>query len=143
MYTNPYLENDIEHRDPVELVCLLYAKAIEKLGQAREHLRAGRIRERAAAISHVMEIIAELQGSLDHEQGPEIAETLDRLYGYIQERLSEANVRQRPEPLDEAAALLEVLYEGWGECRVQLAAGQEQEAASEPVPQPAAREWTL
>ncbi len=111
-----YVHNSVEAEDPLGLVCLLYAKAIERLTSAREHLAAGRIRERAEAVAHVSQIIVELQTSLDVERGGEIAVNLARLYAYIQEQLVEANARQAAEPLEVSLRLLETLHEGWREC---------------------------
>ena len=113
MYAERYAETDVLDRDPLELVCLLYAKALEKLNQARCNLEAGQIRPRADAIAHAMEIVLELQGSLNGEAGGEIASNLARLYDYVQERLIEANVEQQVAPLDDAIRVMETLYDGW------------------------------
>jgi flagellar protein FliS len=64
-----------------------------------------------------MEIIAELQGSLNAEAGGEIAGNLERLYVYVQEKLVEANTQQTQPPLTESIRLLTTLHEGWKECR--------------------------
>jgi len=117
MNNHQYVDNEVLNVQPLELVCLLYSKAIEKLNQARSHLAAGRIPERSAAIGRAMEIVAELQGSLNAEAGGEIARNLDRLYIYVQERLVEANTQQTEAPLAESIGLLTTLYEGWKECR--------------------------
>jgi flagellar protein FliS len=123
MQAYAYLENDVLSMEPLDLTRLLYAKAIERLNQARHHLESGKIRERSEAIAHAQEIVMELQASLNGDAG-EIAESLAALYGYIQLRLADANARQSRVPLDEAAALLETLYEGWKECRPEPAGGQ-------------------
>jgi flagellar protein FliS len=94
-------------------VRLLYEGAIDWLQKARTCLQQGRIAERSAAISQAMEIILELQGSLDLERGGEIARALAPLYAYIQQRLAEANAKQQREPLEEALSLLMTLHQGW------------------------------
>lgn len=127
MVFEAYAENEVLHQDGVELVCLLYAKAIEKIGVAADHLERGRIPERAAAVGHAMAIVVELQSSLDLDAGGEIAKDLARLYDYIQQRLLAANAEQQAEPLLEAGRLLETLHEGWRECSTEL--GREPTAA--------------
>lgn len=139
MYAAAYVENDIEHQDSVELVRLLYSKAITKLSEALDHLEAGRIRERSAAVAHASEILLELQSALDMEAGGELALNLARLYVYMQERLVEGNAQQKAEPLAECRELLSTLLEGWREC---------DGAAPQPAPGPVAVEsaghaWTL
>lgn len=115
MYSEPYAENEVLHQDPVELVRLLYVKAIVKLGEASKHLAAGRIPERSAALAHASEILVELQGSLDREKGGDIGLQLAQLYDYMLTRLIEANGEQTAEPIEECKHLLEVVLEGWQE----------------------------
>jgi len=141
MYESQYLNNKVQAADPVGLVKLLYERAIDRLRQAREFLAEGKIRERAEAISRAMEIVLELQSSLDLERGGEIARNLAQLYAYIQERLVEANARQRREALEEALQLLLILYEGWNEISLDAPVAM---AAGPPVEEPtASRAWTL
>lgn len=121
MYADDYFQNDIEHQDPLELVRLLYMKAIAKLGESLEHLEAGRIPERAAAVAHAQEIVVELQAALDTERGGEIADNLAALYAYIQVRLTEGNAQQQAEPLEEVRGLLSTLLEGWSACESETA----------------------
>ncbi len=115
-----YLETQVLSADPIGLVQLLYAGAIDALLQARTFLQEGRILERSAAISKAMQIIAELQGSLYMDQGGEISQGLAQLYAYMQEKLAEANAQQARAPLEEVVNLLLILQEGWKEAAVNL-----------------------
>ena len=114
-----YVQNSVEAEDPLDLVCLLYAKAIERTKAAREHMNRREIPERARAIALASQIILELQTSLNVERGGEIAVNLARVYDFLQEQLVEANAQQKVEPLDVSLRLLDTLYEGWQECRAQ------------------------
>jgi len=116
-----YLETQVLSADPIGLVELLYAGAVDSLLQARIFLQEGRIPERSVTISKAMQIIAELQGSLDMEQGGEISQGLVRLYAYMQEKLAEANAHQARGPLEEVLNLLLILQEGWKEAALNLA----------------------
>ena len=110
---NPYFEHMILSASPVELVRLLYQRALASVADAREHLRAGRIKERAQAISRAYAILSELMIALDAEKAPEIARNLRRLYCYMQERLIEANSKQKEAPLEETGRLLSTLADAW------------------------------
>jgi flagellar protein FliS len=110
---NPYFEQVILSASPVELVRLMYQKAIASVTDARDHLKAGRIRERAQAINKAYAILAELMISLDVEKAPELATNLKRLYCYMQERLIEANHAQKDAPLAETVRLLTTLADAW------------------------------
>jgi flagellar protein FliS len=145
-----YDEHEVLNREPIELVRLLYGKAIEKLSLARALDRNERIRERNQAIARASEILIELQGSIDAESGGEIAANLERLYEYIQQRLAAGLAERTNEPLAEAAGLLEILAEGWRDASAALgrtaapapetlAAAEEQEESLVA----AGRTWTL
>ena len=150
MYAQEYVDNEVLNVEPLELICLLYSKAIEKLHQARDHLAADRLTERGEAIGLSMEIVVELKGSLS-EDGGEIAVNLARLYDYLLEKLAEAHAEQKMESLDESLRLFSTLYEGWKEARSALA-GTAGPSAAQAVLQPEAveaveagaeRAWTL
>lgn len=128
-----YLENQVLAADPIGLVLLLNEGALGAMRQARELLREGRIQERSNAITKSMQLVAELQGSLDLDQGGEIAQSLAQLYAFTQERLIEANAEQKLAPLEEAYAILSILHEGWKEISLQPgapAAAEEEDAAA-------------
>ena len=112
-WNDAYLESKVYSADPLELVRMLYAGAIESVRSAREHLAARRIAERSAAISRAVAIIGELDGSLNHEVGGTLSRRLADLYGYMRGRLFEANLRQSDGPLAETEALLGTLAEAW------------------------------
>jgi len=127
-----YLESQVLTASPLELVEMLVRAARDATRAAREHLAAGRIRERARQISKAHAILAQLSTSLDHSRGGPLSLRLAALYDYIQRRLLEANFRQHAEPLVEAESLLTTLLEGWEQT---AKAGQPQ-AAPPSAPEP-------
>ena len=110
-----YLETRILSADPVELVSILYEYAGISVQDARQSLAAGDVPGRARAVTKAIAIMGELEGSLNREQGGEIAVNLGRLYQYMRERLTHANITQTDEPLGEVEALLRTLGDGWKE----------------------------
>jgi len=108
-----YLEAEIFSATPVKLVAILYRAAIDSVGAARLHLKAGAIRERSRQITKASEIIYALMRALDHQQGGEISRSLAELYAYMQTQLVEANTRQIDPPLAEVEKLLSTLLEAW------------------------------
>jgi flagellar protein FliS len=134
-----YDEHEVLERDPIELVCLLYGKAIEKLSLARTLAGDEQIRERNTAIARASEIVIELQSSLDAEKGGEIALNLARLYEYVQQRLATGLAERSDEALAEAGQLLETLAEGWKDAAADL----KSPPAAEPETAGAGRTWTV
>lgn len=116
MRSNPYqtyLQDEILTADPVKLVQLLYAGAIEAVTCARTKLANGDIKARSTAVSKAIEILAELISSLDYERGGELSTRLACLYDYMQRRLIDANREQTDPPLAEVAQILHTLEEAW------------------------------
>jgi flagellar protein FliS len=111
---NQYFEQMVLSASPVELIRLLYQKAISSTRNAREHLRCGRIPERCSAINNAYLVLGELTRSLREDAAPELAKRLGTLYTYMQGRLIEANLKQQDEPLAEVLGLLITLAEPWG-----------------------------
>src|SRR5258708_3920004 len=98
---NPYLEQMILSASPVELVRILYQRAITSVRDAREHLRSRLIAERCTSINATYAVLLELTGSLRDVPASDLTERLKGLYGYMQGRLIEANTNQADQPLAE------------------------------------------
>jgi flagellar protein FliS len=112
-WKSAYLESRILSASPLDLVNILYEHAILDIQQARQSLARGDVAARSRSISKAIAIIGELQSSLDHEAGGEIASNLGQLYQYMRARLTAGNLRQSDPPLAEVASLLESLGDAW------------------------------
>jgi flagellar secretion chaperone FliS len=110
---NRYFEETVLNADPIDLIRLLYQRAISSVEDAREHLRRKQIAQRSAAIMRAYAALAELLSALRPEAAPEIAVRLRNLYAYMQQRLLDANMQQAEKPLVEVLSLLTTLEEGW------------------------------
>jgi flagellar secretion chaperone FliS len=108
-----YLEQEILSATGLQLVHLLYQAAISELREARTSLAKRDVANRCRSISKACEFLGELRGSLNHQEGGEIATGLDQLYCYMLGRLLDANLRQEDAPLAEVVGLLSTLDEAW------------------------------
>jgi flagellar protein FliS len=97
------------------LVCLLYEHAGKSVRSARDLLQAKDIAGRSNAISKASGCVGLLIESLDLEGGGEISRNLLGLYGYMQNRLLEANLSQTDAPLAEVQGLLSELHGAWAQ----------------------------
>ena len=111
-----YLDDEVLTAQPVRLIQLLYRGALDSITSARRHLKLGDIRARSRAISKAMAIVTELSLSVDHTAGGDLSKNLAELYGYTQNLLIQANVKQCDPPLEEAERLLSTLLEAWEGC---------------------------
>ena len=114
-----YYQTHVQSRSPLELVVMLYDGAIRFLDQAGEAMARRDMPKKGEALSRALAILAELQSTLNVEQGGEVAAQLDGLYTHMTHRLIEANVQRDQRPIDEVAGLLRTLRDGW----VQIASG--------------------
>lgn len=112
-WKSAYLETRILSANPLELVAILYEHAIEATRDAIESLAAGDVETRCKRISKAIAILSELEGSLDLNAGAEIAQNLSRLYSYMRDQLTLANLQRSAQMLDDVARLLETIYEAW------------------------------
>jgi len=108
-----YLEEKTLSARPLELVAMLYSKAIDEIREARRQLAERNIPLRSKAISKACDLIGELDGSLNMEAGGDLSERLRGLYRYCLVKLLDANLHQADEPLAEVLGLLSTLSEGW------------------------------
>jgi len=98
---------------PGDLLLQLYQAAIKNAGQASEAIDR---RDPAKAHGHIVrvqDIVIELRRTLDHERGGDVSVTLDRLYGYMLQRLVAANIDKDRAPLAEVTGLLRQLLTAW------------------------------
>ena len=99
--------------DPHRLVQLLLDGALERINMAKGRMTAKDYAAKGNLISKTMEIVGALRGSLNFEQGGELAGNLEALYDYIERGLLEASTRNDPEKLEEIADLLRTIKDGW------------------------------
>ena len=115
-YVRTGIESAIPEADPHQLVMMLFDGALAAIADARLNMIRGQIPARGKAISKAMSIIDQgLKCSLDMKRGGELAERLHALYEYICEKLFDANVKGKPEALDEPAKLLGELQDAWAQ----------------------------
>ncbi len=108
-----YLANSIMTATPEKLVDFLYDGAIRFIDQARVSIQGDDVAKAGTAFSRAFAVVSELRSSLDFEKGGEVSTELDRLYGFVQDRLVAANRSRDSEPLGEARNILVTLKEGW------------------------------
>jgi flagellar protein FliS len=115
-----YRSNAVLTASPGQLVLMLYDGALNSLALARAafDLPAKDLRRFATInrqLAKARSIIAELQGRLDFQAGPEFAQIMHRLYDYYNRRLLEANMRKEVAPVIEVEHLLTQIRDSWAE----------------------------
>lgn len=102
---------------------MLYDGAIRFVGEAKAAVARQDIAARGAAISRALTIVAELQNTLNLQDGGAIAQELDRLYTYINTRLLDVTLKKDAGALDEVEKVLVTLRDGWVQIAAHVPAG--------------------
>ena len=112
-YNQVSVQTSISEASPHRLIQMLIDAAIDKIAVAKGLMLNKKIAEKGKTISLAVAIIDSLRVSLDKSQDSEIANNLEMLYEYMNRRLTEANLRNDPEILDEVSNLLKPIKEAW------------------------------
>ncbi|HJU04505.1 MAG TPA: flagellar export chaperone FliS [Nitrospiraceae bacterium] len=110
---NQYRRTQILTASDVQVIVLLYDGALQSLELAREGILKDNYADKARFLSRAFDIVSELSNVLDMERGGEVAATLRRLYDYMLEELTLANLRHAPKHLDGPIRCLTILREAW------------------------------
>lgn len=105
---------------PHQLIVMQFDGAKTAITMARHHMEKQEVSAKGNAISKAIDIVENgLRASLDAQaagpEGADLAANLSALYGYISQRLMQANLNNDPMLLDEADRLLESIGSAWRE----------------------------
>ena len=104
---------------PVELVVILYDGARRFLRQAGAAMQEGEIERAHFTLRHAEMIIGHLDGTLDLEQGGELARHLRDIYSFCLRHLNKARMAQDASMLEEVSQLLGELRDAFSQIAAQ------------------------
>ncbi len=105
--------SEADFANPHRLVQMLMEGALEKIAVAKGHMDRHEYEAKGKHINWAISIINGLRGSLNMEEGGDMANNLDNLYDYLVRRLSEANLKNDLLILDEVSSLLLEIKSAW------------------------------
>lgn len=110
---NAYKQNSVTTASPGELTLMLYNGCIKFIGQAKNAINEKNIEQRNYYIQRAQAIIVEFMSTLNMDY--EISNQMLPLYEYMNRRLTEANVKNSIEILDEVEGLVVEFRDTWKE----------------------------
>lgn len=110
-----YKQQAVQSASKEKLLLMLYEGAIRFMKLAIIAIDKKDIAARGMNIGRAFDIVNELNNTLNHEVGGEIAKNLEQLYMFISEQLTKANASGQKKPLEDALKIMETLYSGWVE----------------------------
>jgi len=111
-YKNSFADN-VTDADPHTLIAIIFQHVLINVAVAKGAIERKEIENKSKALIKVIALVGELQDSLDMEKGGEISVTLFDLYQYIVGCLTEANIENKADKLDEVTNLISEIKEAW------------------------------
>ena len=111
--TKSYKKLHVETASPVDLVIMLYDRAIVLLDKAKNEISEKQYEEKNSTLGKASDIIFELITILDKDKGGEIATSLSSLYNFVLREITDANSNLNIKALDNAKKILSELRESW------------------------------
>jgi flagellar protein FliS len=118
-----YRREQILGATPAQLVVMLYDGARRFLRQAAVAMEAGEIERAHVTLRHAEMIIVHLDGTLDSEQGGDVAARLHAVYDFYLRHLNNARMRQDPAMLAQVSELLGELRDAFAQAAATEAPG--------------------
>jgi flagellar protein FliS len=118
MTTDPsftYREVETGGGNPVHLVVLLYDQLIQDLRHALTAMQNHSIEARTCEVDHALLVIRQLQGSLDMENGGEVASNLHNFYTVLRSGLLKAQMTHSLPALKKQMTSVIAIREAWAE----------------------------
>lgn len=114
-YSN-YKDTQIKTASPVMLIILLYEGALKAILKGKTLIQdEAQLTEAAKELLKAMNIVMELQGIINPEQSPDIAEGLSESYKSVLLLINEVLQDKDPAHLTKAAEIMNSLLSAWRE----------------------------
>lgn len=110
-----YREKQVTTASRGQLLLMAYDGMLRFLAEGQRAMQDRQYEAQGKSITRVQDIITELMYSLDHSACPEVAASLEKLYRYMYDRLTTANVYDDEQALQEVMRMLTGLRETWYE----------------------------
>ena len=108
-----YKQTSVQSASREKILLMLYEGAIKFTKLAIKAIEEKKIADRGMNIGRAFDIVMELNNTLDHKVGGDIASQLEQLYMFMMEQYTKANISGDAAPLRANLKLLNTLYDGW------------------------------
>jgi flagellar protein FliS len=108
-----YKTTSVQSASKEKILLMLYEGAIRFTKLAIKACEEKKIADRGVNIGRAFDIVMELNNTLDHKVGGDVAVQLEQLYMFMMEQYTKANITGDAAPLQSNLKLLTNLYEGW------------------------------
>lgn len=108
---NQYKQNTVLTATPEELTLMLYDGGIKFMNIGKYSIEKNETMKASNALIRAQDIVSELDASLDMNY--EVADNLRNLYGFVMDKLIDANINKEIEPIEEALEIFVEMRDTW------------------------------
>ncbi|MCX7987984.1 MAG: flagellar export chaperone FliS [Thermodesulfovibrio sp.] len=128
-YVDSYLQSKVMGADGLELITMLYDRAIVALNLAKDSILKGlddpeRVNKKAKELGKATDILYYLNDNLDKQRGGEIAKNLGLIYTTLTSELVRANLFNDVEIIEKCIEILNNLKLAWEDVKKQTRESQ-------------------
>ena len=120
-YQSVSVHGGVASEDPHKLVLMLMDGALDRLALARGFAERGDLGRKTQVLHSCIEIVTELRGSLNLDQGGPLAQNLSELYDYMMRQLMRAIADGGTGYAQEVGSLLSEIRSAWAAIGPQVA----------------------
>lgn len=111
---NVYKNNSVNYASKEQLLLMLLDGAVKFAKRGKLAIREKDVKAAHDSLTRTQDIFTELRVSLDTSSG-EWASQMFNVYGFINDKLSQANIKKDEKILDEVMPLIEEIRDIWNE----------------------------
>ena len=112
-YQSVSVHGGVANADPHAMVLMLMDAAVERISTARGCMERGETARQAKLLHSCVNILAELNGCLNMNEGGSLAQNLGGLYQYMIHTLLLANTKSDPAAIANVARLMDEIRGAW------------------------------
>lgn len=112
-YRKVSIESEIAVASPHRIIQMMFDGALQRIAQSRYAIEKNDLANKGLYIGKAIGIINGLNNSLNMDAGGDIAQNLNDLYDFMLRRISEANINNDVEALDDVSDIIKTIKEGW------------------------------
>ena len=115
-----YKKTSVQSASKEKLLLMMYEGAIKYMKRAVVAIEKNNLAEKGINIGHAYDIVMELNNTLDHTIGGEVAANLEQLYMFVTDQLIQANINNDKVKLEDAIRIMTTLLDGWSQAVEQV-----------------------
>ncbi|GIU09888.1 MULTISPECIES: flagellar export chaperone FliS [unclassified Shewanella] len=112
-YRKVSLDSSINVASPHKIIQMMFAGALERLVQGRYAIEQSNLELKGVSLGKAISIVAGLNSSLNMEAEGDVAGNLSALYDFMLRRISDANINNDVQAIDDAMDVLRTIKEAW------------------------------